>query len=133
MVVADRLKEPAIAGVADQRLVALGELPLQRGEDRGAVGGVLPRLLMVAADDVALAAQRHRLGLVVGLLAVLRHRERHERGGIAEHQFAHHLVGALAHPEDVQEAARLQLGHSLGADHAAVGDHAHAGDGEAPP
>ena len=41
VVVADRLEEAAKAGVADQRLVALGELALQRGQDRGAVGGVL--------------------------------------------------------------------------------------------
>ena len=35
MIFADRLQVTAIAGVADQRLVALGELALQRGEDRG--------------------------------------------------------------------------------------------------
>ena len=50
---ADRLEVTPKAGVADQRLVALGELALQRGDDRGTIGGVFLRLLMVAADDVA--------------------------------------------------------------------------------
>jgi hypothetical protein len=35
-------------------------------------------------------------------------------------------------PQDIEEAARLELGQRLGADHAAVGDHAHAADIEAP-
>ena len=39
---------------------------------------------------------------------------------------------ALAHAQDIQEPPRLQLGHGLGTDHAAVGDHAHARDVEAP-
>ena len=53
MLVADRLQVTAVAGVADQRLVALGELALQRGDDGSTIGGVLLGLLMVAADDVA--------------------------------------------------------------------------------
>ena len=61
----------AKAGIADERLVTLGELALQRGYDRGAIGGVLLRLLMVAADDVASPRQHHRLGLVIDLLAAL--------------------------------------------------------------
>jgi hypothetical protein len=40
------------------------------------------------------------------------HRERPKRRWIVEHQFAHQLVGALARPEDVKQAARLQLSHS---------------------
>src|SRR5215475_6428622 len=51
--VADRFEIAAKADVADQCLVALGELALQRGHDRGAVASVLFRLLMVATDDVA--------------------------------------------------------------------------------
>ena len=87
---------------------------------------------MVAADDVAPPGQHHRLGLVVDPLAALLCRQWHERSGIIEHQLAHQLVRALAHAEDIQEPPRLQLGHSLGADHAAIGDHAHARDVEAP-
>ena len=78
MLVADRLQVAPKAGVADQCLVALGELALQRGHDRGAVGGILFRLLMIAADDVAPPRQRHRLGLVVDLLAALAHNQRHQ-------------------------------------------------------
>jgi hypothetical protein len=50
VILADRLQVAAIAGVADQRLVALGELPLQCGYDRSAIGGILRRLLMVRPD-----------------------------------------------------------------------------------
>ena len=86
---------------------------------------------MIAADDVASTGQHHGLGLVVGLLAALVDGQRHERRGILEHQLAHQLVAALAHAENVQEPARLQFGHGLGTDHAAVGDYAHPRDGEA--
>jgi len=37
VLIADRLQVAAIAGVADERLVAPLERPLQRGEDRGAI------------------------------------------------------------------------------------------------
>ena len=62
----------------------------------------------------------------------LLHRQRHERRRIVEHQLAHQLVRTLAHAQDIQQPPRLQLGHGLGTDHAAVGDHAHARDVEAP-
>src|SRR5262245_24517600 len=85
----DRLQEAAIAGVADRCLVALGELALKRGEDRSAIGGILLRLLMVAADDIAPPRQHHRLGLVVDLLSALLDHQRHEGRGIIEHELAH--------------------------------------------
>ena len=53
VILADRLQVASITGVADQRFVALCELPLQCGYDRSAIGGILRRLLMVAADDIA--------------------------------------------------------------------------------
>ena len=96
--VADRLQVAPKAGVADQRLVALGELALQRGDDRGAVGGILLRLLMVAADDVAPSRQHHGLGLVVDLFTALLHRQRDERRRIVEHQLAQQLVGSSRTP-----------------------------------
>jgi hypothetical protein len=129
---AGRLQIAPKAGIADQRLVALFELARERGHDRGAIGGILLRFRMVAADDVAPGGQHHRLGLVVGLLATLLHRQRHERRRIVEYQLAHQLVGTLAHPQDIKEAARLEFGQRLGADHAAVGDDAHAADIETP-
>src|SRR3974377_193221 len=73
VLVADRPQIAPKAGVADQCLFALGELALQRGHDCGTIGGVLRRLLMVAADDVAPPSQLHRLGPVVALLVVFGH------------------------------------------------------------
>ena len=62
VLIADRLQVAAIAGVADERLVAPLERPLQRGEDRGAIGepGLLARLQPPHADQ---AAERIRLFL----------------------------------------------------------------------
>ena len=53
MVVAGRRQETAIALVADEALVALLQLPLERGQDGGPGGGVLLHLLVIATDDVA--------------------------------------------------------------------------------
>jgi hypothetical protein len=63
VLLANRLQIPAVAGIADQRLVTPLELPLERGDDRGAVSGILCRLLMVAANDITPPGQHHRLGL----------------------------------------------------------------------
>ena len=117
-------QEPAIALVADQRLVALLQLPFERGQDRSPGGGVLPHLVVVAADDVAPPGERHRLGLVVDLLFAFGQKERDEGRGIVEHEFAHELVAALAHAQNVEQLAGLQLRDRLGADHAAIGDDA---------
>ena len=87
---------------------------------------------MIAADDVAPPRQHHCLSLVVDLLAAFAHHQRHERRRIVEHELTHQLVGALAHAEDVEQAACLELGQCLGTDQTAVGDHAHPGNGEAP-
>jgi hypothetical protein len=87
---------------------------------------------VIAADDVAPGGQHHRLGLVFDLLAALLHHQWHERCRVIEHQLAHQLVRALAHPQDVQQPPCLQLRYGLGADHPAVGDHTHARDVETP-
>jgi hypothetical protein len=105
MAVVGLRQEPAIALVADQRLVALLHLPFERGQDRSPGGGVLPHLVVVAADDVAPPGERHRLGLVVDLLFALGQEERGEGRGIVEHEFAHELVAALAHAQDVEQLA----------------------------
>ena len=86
---ADRLEVPAIAGVADQRLVSLGKLPLQCRDDGGAVGGILGGLLEVAADDIPPPGQGDRLGLVVDLLAALSDDQRRQGFRVGEHQLAH--------------------------------------------
>ena len=64
VLVAEGLEITAIAGVADENLVALGELALQCSEDRDAICGVLLCLLMIAADDVA-PPQHSRTDLAV--------------------------------------------------------------------
>ena len=125
------LRKAAVALVADEALVALLQLPLQRGDDGRAVGGVLFHLVEVAADDVAPPGERHGLGLVVDLASRLQQDEGNERRGIAEHEVADQLVGPLAHAQNIEELARLELGDRLGADHAAVGDDADAVDAEA--
>src|SRR5258705_11586818 len=106
--IANRLQVAAIAGVADERLVAPLERPLQRGEDRGAIGGVLGGFLKVAADDVAPGGQHDRLGLVVDLPAALGHHQRHEGRTIVEHPLKHQVVAALAHTQDIKQAARFE-------------------------
>src|SRR5215470_6013836 len=70
VIFADCLQVTAIAGVADQRLVALGELPLQRGEDRGAIGGILLRLLMVAARPASITVLAAKSACLPRLLIV---------------------------------------------------------------
>jgi hypothetical protein len=45
VLVADRLEVAPKAGIANGRLVALGELAFRRGDDRGAVGRIFLRLL----------------------------------------------------------------------------------------
>ena len=79
MLLADRFEVAAEAGVADERLVALGELALQRGHDRSAIGGVLLYFLMIAADDAAPPRQLNRLGLVIDLHAAFCQHQRRKR------------------------------------------------------
>ena len=51
----------AVGGIADQRLVALLQLRIERGDDRLAVLAVVLGLRLVAADDVARALDLHLL------------------------------------------------------------------------
>src|SRR5450830_1203896 len=124
-------QEAAITAIADECLVTLLQLPFEGGENRGAVGGVFLGLLVIAADDVAPPGERHCLRLVIDAAVALGDGEGRERRRIVEHQFAHQLVGSLAHTENVEDPPRFELRDSLGTDHAAVGDDADAGDGEA--
>jgi hypothetical protein len=41
--------------------IALLELPFQRGENRGAVGGIFFGFVVIATDDLAPPGKRHRL------------------------------------------------------------------------
>src|SRR5271165_2837490 len=130
-VVAGRGEEPTIALVADQALVALLQLPLQRRQNRGAGRGVLLHLLAIATHDVAPPGQRHGLGLIFDVLLALGQNEGNEGSGIVEDKFAHQFIRALANAKDVEKPARLQFGDRLGADHAAIGDNANPANGKA--
>ncbi len=57
-------------------------------------------------------------------MSLFRFVERNEGSGIVEDEVVHQLVRALANAQDIEETARLQFGDRLGADHAAIGDHA---------
>jgi hypothetical protein len=109
-------EKAAVALVADEALVAPLQLPLQIGDDGRAIGGVLVHLVEVAADDVSTPGERHGLRLVVDLAPQLHQDEGNERRGIAEHEFAHELVGPFAHAQHIEELARFEFGDRLGAD-----------------
>src|SRR5208283_1452330 len=100
-------EEAAKTLVADEGLIALLQLALQRGDDRGAVGGVFLHLIEVAADNVAPPGERHRLGLVIDLAPFLHQNKGNERRGIVEDEFADELVGSLAHAQNVDEPSRF--------------------------
>ena len=129
-ILAGRCEKAAIAGIADERLVAFLELPFERSQDCGAIGGVLLGLVVIAADDVAASSQRNRFGLVIDTLAALGDGQRHERCWIVEHKLAHQFVRTLAHTENVEEPACFKFSDRLSADHAAIRDNADATDGE---
>jgi hypothetical protein len=74
---------------------------------------------------------RSRLPAVVACRASSSRAARTRR--IAEHQFAHQLIGAFARTQEYSSRCASKFGYGLSTDHAAVGDHAHARDVEAPP
>jgi hypothetical protein len=64
----DGLEIATEAAIADQRLIALGELGAQPVEDRGALLGIAAGLGEIATDDVASVADLDLLGLELGEL-----------------------------------------------------------------
>src|SRR5271169_2720931 len=135
----DGLEITAEAAVADQRLVALGELGAQPVEDRSTLLGIAASLGEIATDDVPSAADFYLLGLEFREVARRpRHDQRNKGRLIINDGTAHLGTAALAHPtgqarglkahEDVFELAFLQGRNGRGADHTAVGDNADAAD-----
>src|SRR5271169_4326049 len=135
----DGLEITAEAAVADQRLVALGELGAQPVEDRSTLLGIAASLGEIATDDVPSAADFYLLGLEFSEVARRpRHDQRNKGRLIINDGTAHLGTAALAHPtgqarglkahEDVFELAFLQGSNGRGADHTAVGDNADAAD-----
>ena len=128
---AGQLEVLAEAAVADQRAGALAQPVFQGGEDGGPVGGVLGRLVLVAADDVAAV-------LDADLLDLERRRARRSPGadlavatGARQHLVADLPLGTHPCPEDVAPALGLEPGDRLLADHAAIGHQGHPADAEA--
>src|ERR1700736_4042454 len=102
-------KEAAVAGIADEPLVAMVEFRGETSDDRLAHGGVALGLLRIEANDVAARlgarspiADDDLLDLDLGHFAAgARDGKRHHGFGVGEHDLAHLLVGALARAEDV--------------------------------
>jgi hypothetical protein len=63
------LQKTAIAGIADQRLVAALQLPGEAVENGPPLGRVALCLLFVATDDIAPSTKGDRFGAVVDLVA----------------------------------------------------------------
>ena len=102
----DGLEIATEAAIADQRLVALGELGAQPVEDRGALLGIAPGLGEIATDDVASVADLDLLGLELGeVTRSPRYDQRDEGRLIVDDGTAHLGTAALAHTQDVFELA----------------------------
>ena len=78
-----------IGGIADQRLVALLQLRIERGDDRFTVLAVVLGFRFVAADDIANAFGLHRLMNSCGFSRLALDEEGHERIVVLEHDLAH--------------------------------------------
>ena len=78
-----------IGGIADQRLVALLQLRIERGDDRFTVLAVVLGFRFVAADDIANAFGLHLLDEQLRLSRLALDEEGHERIVVLEHDLAH--------------------------------------------
>ena len=132
-------EEAAIAGIADQLLIAAFQFAAQAGDDGVTRSGVTACLGGIETDHVATrlyprppVAGDHLLDLDVDLAAPrARNGQRHHRRAIGQYDLAYFGRAALAGTEDVIDTAGLEFGDRLGTDHAAIGDHAHVADAEA--
>ncbi len=99
------------------------------------VGLVLLRLSFVEGDDIALGicafANAHFLDPELGVSCLPLEDQRHHRGGIIEHDIADDAAGALARTQDVFHTQLFKGSDGIGADHAAIGHDARAGDAKA--
>ena len=103
----DGLHEAPEAFVADQRLVAMGELAVEAGQNGCPSVGILPGLLLVAAEHIAPSLQRRLLNSELGLALLARNDERHRHPVILDHLVADLLGGPLAHAERSSGECRL--------------------------
>jgi hypothetical protein len=105
-----------------ERPVAAPKLAGEGVEDGGPGRGVLGGALLVAADDVAPAADLDRLGLELGLPSLGARHDEGDHGAVVLDHRSGLAQAALAHPKQVIHAGGLEGGDRLGRDHAAVGD-----------
>src|SRR6516225_5487390 len=89
-----------IGGIADQRLVALLQLGVERDHDRLALLAVVLGLLLVAADDVTDALDLDLLDEELRLSRLALDDEGDERIVVLEHDLAHDRLGALARAQN---------------------------------
>ena len=126
------LDEAAEAFVADQRLVAMGELAVEAGEKGGPSVGILPGLLLVAAEHIAPPRDRST-SLMASWVSPF---WRGMTSGTATPSSSitslrTSLVDRSRTPRMYSKSGLLQRRHGGGADHAAIGDDAEPGDAEA--
>src|SRR5215471_6631366 len=126
-----RLQETTEALVGDERLVALGELALETGDEFGARRGIFFGFLRVATDDIAPPGDRRLADRQFGFAFLTGDEERHGEAVILDDLRTHLGAGALAHAEDVLDLLGFEGGDGVGADHATIGDNAGLADPEA--
>ena len=81
----------------------MGELAVKAGQNGCPSVGILPGLLLVAAEHIAPPLQRRLLDGELGLALLAWNDERHRHPVILDHLVADLLGGPLAHAEDVVE------------------------------
>ena len=116
-----RLQKAAEALVGDKRLVALGELALEAGDQFGARHGILFGFLLVAADDVAPPGDRRLFDRQFSLTLLAGNEERHGEAVILDDFGADLSAGAFAHAEDVLDLLGFEGGNGVGADQTGAG------------
>ena len=95
-----RRQEAAVARVGDQALVAGRQLAFAVRRAAGTRLGILARLLLIAADDIAAARDRDLPHRQIGLAFLAWNGQRHRRAVIVQHLCAL-PAGPLACAEDV--------------------------------
>jgi hypothetical protein len=134
--VTGNLQEPGIAAIADQSLRIASEPFLQSGNHGFPGSGVLARLFLVAADNIASAVDEHlfdrqrRRALDLGGCR----EDVMITAGSGEHRLAYFLDPPHPGSENIGNAIVLtfKYGDGVGADHAAIGNDAEALDAEPP-
>src|SRR5215831_20530377 len=129
---AARARRPAqiapVGGIADQRLVAAGELLGEPRDNRLPLVALAFGFGLVAAEDTTRRADLDHFDEELGLASHPLNEQWRQRRFVREHEPADDGAAALASVENVFQLALLQRRNCGGRDHAAVGDDAHPAD-----